>query len=77
MPNPAVAGTVSFDWPERIPPADAASFRYELQDLQGHTLKSGSYETGKTAVPNVATDLYLLVTTSPQGERQTRRVGVR
>ena len=77
MPNPAVAGTVAFAWPEATAPTDATSFRYELQDLQGHVLKSGSCAAGTTAVPGVANGLYLLVTTSPQGERQTRRVEVR
>ena len=76
-PNPAAGGTVAFAWPADAKPADAGSFRYDVQDLQGHSLKKGPCQAGTTEVPGLAPGLYLLVTTSPQGERQVRRVEVR
>ena len=76
-PNPTAGGTVAFAWPLDTQPADASSFRYEVQDLQGHSLRKGLCQAGATEVPGMAPGLYLLVTTSPKGERQVRRVEVR
>lgn len=76
-PNPAVAGTISLAWEPDAQPADAAAYRYDLQDLQGHSLRRGTYPAGSLALPGIAPGLYLLVMNSPEGERQTRRVEVR
>jgi len=76
-PNPGTAGAVSFAWPTGTEPADAAGFRYEVQNLQGHSVRKGTCKPGQNDVAGVAAGLYLLVTTSPEGERQTRRVEVR
>ena len=76
-PNPTETGTVAFAWPQGTQPINATGFHYDLRDLQGHSLRQGSCQAGPTELPGVAAGIYLLVTTSPDGERQTRRVEVR
>jgi len=77
LPNPSTTGTVAIAWPADAAPADAAGFRYELQDLQGQVLRRGQCQARPTELPGVTAGLYLLVTTSPTGERKTQRVEVR
>ena len=61
----------------RVQIGDVAGFRYEVQNLQGRPVRKGTCRPGQNDVAGMAAGLYLLVTTSPEGERQTRRVEVR
>ena len=76
-PNPG-EGSVVLGWAQRAAaPANAAAYRYELQDLRGHTLRQGACTPEKVTMANVPAGLYLLVTVMPDGKRQTQRLEVR
>ena len=63
-------------WPEQAP-ANAPAYHYELRDLGGYALRQGACTTGKVTLVNVPAGIYLLVTTGPNGHRNTQRLEVR
>ncbi|MBF9219689.1 hypothetical protein [Hymenobacter ruricola] len=76
FPNPGT-GAASFAWPAADSPASRVGYRYQLTDLQGHTLRQGPVNPAGNTLTGLAPGLYLLLTQGPNAPARTQRVEVR